>query len=139
MKNFHKQGIFQHLWKFSKIKEPFYNQGTIPQSKNFSIEKGLFHSCDFSYPRKFSTKKNLFDQDNFTQAKSFLKSRKFSTKKKICSHKNIFNPLMLFANKKSYVLTRTISFLSTRELLLLNIKKLILYNVLTECTSMQTI
>ena len=45
---------------------------------------------------------------------------------------------MLVDNKRSYILTPTISFLSTCELLLLNIKKLILCNVLTECTSMQT-
>ena len=45
---------------------------------------------------------------------------------------------MLVGNKKSYVLTRTLSFLSTCELLLLIIKKLIPYNILTECTSVQT-
>ena len=44
---------------------------------------------------------------------------------------------MFVGNKRSYVLTQTISFLSTCELLLLNIKKLILYNFLTECTSTQ--
>ena len=49
---------------------------------------------------------------------------------------NIFSPLMLVSNKRSYVLTKTIRFLSTCERLLLNIKNLILYNVLTECTSM---
>ena len=45
---------------------------------------------------------------------------------------------MLVSNKMSYILTQTLSFLSTCEILLLNIKKLRLYNVLTECTSMQT-
>ena len=44
---------------------------------------------------------------------------------------------MLVSNKRSHLLTQTISFLSTCELLLLNIEKLILYNVLTECTSIQ--
>ena len=45
---------------------------------------------------------------------------------------------MLVGNKRSYVLTQTITFLNMCELLLLNIKKLTLYKVLTECTSMQT-
>ena len=45
---------------------------------------------------------------------------------------------MLVGNKTLYVPTQAISFLSTCELLLLNIKKLIIYNVLIECTSMQT-
>ena len=43
---------------------------------------------------------------------------------------------MLVGNKKSYIITWTIS-LSTCELLSMNIKKLILYNALTEHASMQ--
>ena len=45
---------------------------------------------------------------------------------------NIFSLFMLVGDKRSYVLTRTIGFLSTCEPLLLNIKTLILYNALTE-------
>ena len=45
---------------------------------------------------------------------------------------------MVVSNKRLDVLTQTISFLIICELLLLNIKKLTLYNVLTECTSIQT-
>ena len=41
---------------------------------------------------------------------------------------------MLGGRKRSYVL----SFLGMCKILLLKIKKLILFNVLTECTSMQT-
>ena len=41
---------------------------------------------------------------------------------------------MLVGNKRSYILTQTINFLSACEFLLLNIKKLILYNSLRQCT-----
>ena len=49
-----------------------------------------------------------------------------------------FNPLMLVRNKRSYLLTQRIIFLSMSEPLFLNIKKLILYGVLIEYTYMQT-
>ena len=44
---------------------------------------------------------------------------------------------MLVGNKKSYVMTQIIRFLSKCELLFLDIKKLILYNFLTKCISME--
>ena len=98
---------------FSTVKEIFHNQGNFPQSRKFSTIDEIFHSC-----------KNFPQTKNFTQSKKFSanKDHKGSLKAKILNTlnmksyaKNIFGPLMLVSNKKSYVLTQAISFLSTYE------------------------
>lgn len=110
---------------------------------------------EYTWWKKLSTNKKVFANKKFSSNKYF-----YTVKKCLCKHrwkrlsksqsfrsiqyyilcKNIFNSLMLVDNKRSYILTWTISFLSTCVLLLLNIKKVILFNIWKEyqCKQIRT-
>ena len=111
----------------------------------FSIVKKTFHKIiylikDFFYkqenfPQNFVWPKKCFGNKD---QKRFSKSENFRPIQILNLVQIFFNPSILIDKKWSYLLIQIISFLSINELSLLNIKKLILYNVLTQCTSIQT-
>ena len=122
--NFVDQGIFHSQQNFTQVRKVF--QFLFPLSSNFSTNTEFLHNQRLLHsPRSknfwFSIKGKILDPFN----------TKFYAK-------NIFNPLTLVGDKRSYILTRTISFLSTCNLLLLSAKKLILYNILRKHTPVQT-
>ena len=106
------QGTFPQSRNFSTVKELFYNHGNFPHSRNFSSIKELF-SSRVNFPQSFFKKKKKKMIKEISH-----KQEKFSAKKKFSFIKEVFHKQTFLHSQENFLQTKikkNVTFFSTQD------------------------